>query len=592
MPNIITLLPTHVANQIAAGEVIQRPSSIVKELIENSIDAGATVINLIIKDSGKTLVKVIDNGSGISPNYLALAFQRHATSKIKLSEDMFCLKTKGFRGEALASISAISHVQTISRTSSDSMAKSIKIEGNKIVSEDYESAQLGTSFSVKNLFYNIPARRNFLKSDAIELRHIIEEFNRLALAHSDINFSFIQNKKEIFDLKKTNLRKRISSIFGNKISNSLVPISEDTPVAKISGFVLKPSASRKSKGHQYFFVNNRYIKSPFLNHSVSSAFEGLLSSGYRPGYFIFLDIDPNKIDVNIHPTKTEIKFEDEQSLYSIIRSTIKHSLGIFQVLPTLDFDRDFSMDTPYSYNEKTPLKPSISVDSSFNPFNDDDANLYSLESIQKKNKIEFESENIQKAIYSLNSDFEPKQIKVFQLFNKYLITALPSGLMIINQNRAHQRVLYEKLLSSLSLKKNPSQNLLFPYKASIGPTELIYFKSNKAILEAMGFEFELQEDSETINFISIPVLFEVNQLEDLLDKLFSDETKFKGFSEADAVSKQLSKVMAIPNGKVLNIEEQQELLASLFSCKEKNLSPFNRPILVNLDLSEIDKKIN
>ena len=592
MPNIITLLPTHVANQIAAGEVIQRPSSIVKELIENSIDAGATVINLIIKDSGKTLVKVIDNGSGISPNYLALAFQRHATSKIKISEDMFSLKTKGFRGEALASISAISHVQTISRTSSDSMAKSIKIEGNKIVSEDYESAQLGTSFSVKNLFYNIPARRNFLKSDAIELRHIIEEFNRLALAHSDINFSFIQNKKEIFDLKKTNLRKRISSIFGNKISNSLVPISEDTPVAKISGFVLKPSASRKSKGHQYFFVNNRYIKSPFLNHSVSSAFEGLLSSGYRPGYFIFLDIDPNKIDVNIHPTKTEIKFEDEQSLYSIIRSTIKHSLGIFQVLPTLDFDRDFSMDTPYSYNEKTPLKPSISVDSSFNPFNDDDANLYSLESIQKKNKIEFESESIQKAIYSLNSDFEPKQIKVFQLFNKYLITALSSGLMIINQNRAHQRVLYEKLLSSLSFKKNPSQNLLFPYKASIGPTELIYFNSNKAILEAMGFEFELQEDSETINFISIPVLFEVNQLEDLLDKLFSDETEFKGFSEADAVSKQLSKVMAIPNGKVLNIEEQQELLASLFSCKEKNLSPFNRPILVNLDSSEIDKKIN
>ena len=592
MPNIITLLPTHVANQIAAGEVIQRPSSIVKELIENSIDAGATVINLIIKDSGKTLVKVIDNGSGISPNYLALAFQRHATSKIKISEDMFSLKTKGFRGEALASISAISHVQTISRTSSDSMAKSIKIEGNKIVSEDYESAQLGTSFSVKNLFYNIPARRNFLKSDAIELRHIIEEFNRLALAHSDINFSFIQNKKEIFDLKKTNLRKRISSIFGNKISNSLVPISEDTPVAKISGFVLKPSASRKSKGHQYFFVNNRYIKSPFLNHSVSSAFEGLLSSGYRPGYFIFLDIDPNKIDVNIHPTKTEIKFEDEQSLYSIIRSTIKHSLGVFQVLPTLDFDRDFSMDTPYSYNEKTPLKPSISVDSSFNPFNDDDANLYSLESIQKKNKIEFESENIQKAIYSLNSDFEPKQIKVFQLFNKYLITALSSGLMIINQNRAHQRVLYEKLLSSLSFKKNPSQNLLFPYKASIGPTELIYFNSNKAILEAMGFEFELQEDSETINFISIPVLFEVNQLEDLLDKLFSDETEFKGFSEADAVSKQLSKVMAIPNGKVLNIEEQQELLASLFSCKEKNLSPFNRPILVNLDSSEIDKKIN
>ena len=590
MSEIIKLLPDHVANQIAAGEVIQRPSSVVKELIENAIDAEATIIELIIKDAGKTLVQVKDNGNGISHNDLNLAFQRHATSKIKTAEDLFSLKTKGFRGEALASISAISHVNTVSRTSKDSTAKFIKIAGSKIENEDFMVAPLGTSFSVKNLFYNIPARRNFLKSDSVELRHVINEFNRVALAHPDLNFSFIQNGNEIFDLKKTSLRERISLIFGKKVSNSLVPIKEETPVVKIHGFILKPQLSRKSRGHQFFFVNNRYIKSPFLNHSVNSAFEGLLTSGYRPGYFIFLEIDPNKIDVNIHPTKTEIKFEDEQSIYSILRSTIKHSLGVFQVLPTLDFNRDPSMDTSYSDNKKTPLKPTITFDSSFNPFNDD-KKLYSLESNQNNNKIEFESESIQKVIHNLDSDFEPKQIKVFQLFNKYLITALPSGLMIINQNRAHQRILYEKLLISLS-QKNTGQNLLFPYKIPISPTELIFFSENKKILHAMGFKFDLNKEVETISFTSIPVLFDKNQLENLINRLFSDEIELNAFSESDSVSKKLSKAMAIPNGRVLNLQEQQDLLASLFSCKEKNFSPFNRPILVNLDMSEIDKKIN
>ena len=591
MSEKITLLPDHVANQIAAGEVIQRPSSIVKELMENAIDAGATNIDLIVKDAGKTLVQVIDNGNGIPHNDLSLAFQRHATSKIKTAEDLFSLKTKGFRGEALASISAISHVYMVSRTSKDSMAKFIKIAGNKIENEDFKVAPLGTSFSVKNLFYNIPARRNFLKSDSVELRHVIDEFNRVAIAHPNLNFSFIQNKKEVFDLKKTNLRKRISSIFGSKVSSLLVPIQENTPVAKISGFIIKPSGSRKSRGQQFFFVNNRYIRSPFLNHSVNSAFEGLLSSGYHPGYFIILEVNPNKIDVNIHPTKTEIKFEDEQSLYSILRSTIKHSLGIFQVTPTLDFDRDSSMDTPYSYKEKTPSSPTISVNSSFNPFKED-SNIYSIDSKESKNQIEFESESTQSVIDILDFDFNPKQIKVFQLFKKYLVTALPSGLMIINQNRAHQRVLYEKLLTNLSLEKTPSQSLLFPYKISISPKNLIYFFENKTVLEAMGFEFKLEKDSKVINLTAFPILFDKNQLDHLFDKFFSDEYRFDGFSKADAISKQLCKVLAISNGKSLNIEEQQELLASLFTCKEKNLSPFNRPILVNLDPTEIDKKIN
>ena len=591
MTKSIALLPEHVANQIAAGEVIQRPSSIVKELMENAIDAGATNINLIIKDSGKTLIKVIDDGCGISNTDLSLAFQRHATSKISNAKDLFSLKTKGFRGEALASICAISHVYTVSRTPEDSTAKFIKIAGSKIENEDFTVANIGTSFSVKNLFYNIPARRNFLKSDSVELRHIIDEFHRVVLAHPDINFSFSQNGKEIFELKKTNFRKRISSVFGLKVANLLVPISEDTPVVKISGFVIKPLGSRKSRGQQFFFVNNRFIKSPFLNHSVNSAFEGLLSSGYYPGYFILLEIDTNKIDVNIHPTKTEIKFEDEQSLYSILRSTIKHSLGIFQVTPTLDFDRDSSMDTPYSYKERAPTSPNISVNSSFNPFKDD-LKIYSYDSKKDTTQIEFESESVQEILNIDDYDFNPKQIKVFQLFNKYLVTALPSGLMIINQKRAHQRVIYEKLLSNLSLEKIPSQSLLFPFEISVDSSELTYFFDNITELLAMGFEFNMKEKSKVITFTAIPVLFDKNQVEQLFENFFSDKFKYEGFSKADVISKKLCRSMTINNGKSLNIEEQQQLLASLFACKEKNLSPFNRPIFINFDMQEIDKKIN
>ena len=589
--DVIKLLPDHVANQIAAGEVIQRPSSIVKELLENSIDAGATKIDLVIKDSGKTLVQVIDNGRGIANNCLALAFQRHSTSKLKTAKDLFNLKTKGFRGEALSSISAISHVETISRTAKDSIAKSIKIEGNEILSEDYKAAPIGTSFSVRNLFFNIPARRNFLKSDSVELKHIIEEFNRVVVAHPELNFSFIQNGKEIFVLKKTNLRKRISSIFGHKVSNFLVPIKEDTPVVKITGFIIKPSGARKSRGNQFFFINNRYIKSPFLNHSVKSAFDGLLSPKYYPGYFIFLDVNPKKIDINIHPSKTEVKFEDEQSLYAILRSSIKHSLGIFQVSPTLDFEKDSSMETPYSFKEKDPSSPKISVNSNFNPFKNN-LSSYSFESNQNNSQIEFESEITNKVIEGDNLDFNPTHTKVFQLFKKYLVTALPSGLMIINQKRAHQRVIYEKLLSNLSSKKTHSQSVLFPFKISTNAQEVIFFNQNKKTLQAMGFEFNIDESSKIINFTSIPILFDKNQLENLFDNLFSNEIKYNGFSQADSVSKQLSKAMAIPNGKTLSIEEQHKLLASLFTCKEKNLSPFNRPILVNLDESEINKKIN
>ena len=592
MTNKIKLLPENVANQIAAGEVISRPSSIVKELIENSVDSGASKISLIIKNAGKTLIKVTDNGSGIANDEIELAFVRHATSKIKIAQDLFKIKTNGFRGEALSSIAAISYVEAVSRKKNDKLAKSIKITGSKIQNNEFKVASVGTSISVKNLFYNVPARRNFLKSDSVELKHIIDEFSRLAISNFNINFSFYKDNNEIFDLKTSNLRKRISSIFGNKVLNELVPIQEETPLVKIGGFIIKPSGARKSRGQQFFFVNNRFIKSPFLNHAVNSSFHGLLSQKFHPGYFITLDIDPNKIDVNIHPTKNEIKFEDEQSIYAILRSTIKHSLGIFQVSPSLDFERDSSMDIPYSLKDKTPSNPTISVDSSFNPFKNISSNSNSKEIKNNFTRIELESENHQQKLSFSETDFNPKQIKVFQLFNKYLITALPSGLLIINQNRAHQRVLYESFLKSLSNKKPSSQKLLFPVKINLSKTDHINFSENKLVYEVLGFEFH-EVNSKNLNILSVPDLFLKDNVEDTLKDLFlnSNETDFEAFSIGDTISKRLSKNMAIPNGKILNIEEQQELLAALFACKENQVSPFNLPILINFDSSDLDKQI-
>ncbi len=590
----IKLLPENIANQIAAGEVILRPSSIVKELIENSIDSGATNISLIIKNSGKTLVKVIDNGSGIAHDQIELAFERHSTSKIRVANDLFKIKTNGFRGEALSSIASISYVEAVSRKKNDKLAKSIIIKGNNVQKNEFRVAPVGTSISVKNLFYNVPARRNFLKSDSVELKHIIDEFSRLAIVNCNINFSFHKDDNELFDLKKSNLRKRISSIFGNKLLDELVPVQEETPLVKIGGFIIKPSGARKSRGQQFFFVNNRFIRSSFLNHAVNSSFQGLLSDKFHPGYFITLDIDPAKIDVNIHPTKNEVKFEDEQSIYAILRSTLKHSLGIFQVSPSLDFERDSSMDIPYYLKDKTPSSPKISIDSSFNPFKDNSSD--SVIAVNTKNnfhQIELESDNDQQELYFSETDFNPKQIKVFQLFNKYLVTALQSGLIIINQNRAHQRVLYEFFLGLLSNKKSSGQKLLFPIKIKLSKMDQINFYENKAIYESIGFEFH-EIKSKTIKVLSIPEILSNDKIEDLLNDLFlnNKDYDFNGFSSGDIISKRLARSMAIPNGKILNIEEQQELLASLFACKENQVSPFNLPILINFGSSDLDKHIS
>jgi len=590
----ISLLPDHVANQIAAGEVIQRPASVVKELLENAVDAKASTIQLILKDAGKTLIQVIDNGLGMNKSDVKLAFERHATSKINIAEDLFALNTKGFRGEALASIAAISNVETHTRTSGQEVSQCIKIEGSKIKDQSLSTKPQGTSIEVKNLFFNIPARRNFLKSNTVELRHIIDEFQRVALAHPEINFLFFNNGNELFDLELSNFRKRIVSIFGSKWNNQLVPTKESTSLAKLNGFVVKPEFSKKTRGQQFFFVNNRFIKSPFLHHAVNSAFDGLLRPGYHPGYFLYLNVDPKTIDINIHPTKTEIKFEEEQSIYAILRSAVKHSLGIFQVIPTLDFNQNTDLDMPYNFKERTPIIPHIEVDSSFNPFND-------LSVSSKQNNDE--REGLLPEVNS-NSDYQdiesdniinvPQSSRFFQLFSKYIVCPLQTSILLIDQSRAHQRILYERFLASITTKTSLSQQLIFPLEVELNGQQIEEFNQNKEILLALGFQMELKNKKKLV-VVGSPEHCPHSKIESIIEKLLSGENlpqSVEYLSQADQIAKTLAKTLSIKSGDILTPIEQQVLLDDFFGCKETSVSPFNRSIFISLEKSEIEKKLN
>ena len=594
MAQRIALLPDHVANQIAAGEVIQRPSSVVKELLENAVDAKAKTIQLIVKDAGKTVIQVTDDGTGMNKLDIRLAFERHATSKINLAEDLFSLKTKGFRGEALASIAAIAHVETHTRTSDAEISHCLKIEGSRIKDETLSTKPKGTSIKVKNLFFNIPARRNFLKSNNVELRHIIDEFHRVALAHPEINFLFFNNGNEIFDLSSSNLRKRISAIFGSKYENHLVPIQEITSLTTLNGFVLKPEFSKKTRGQQFFFVNNRYIKSSFLHHAICDAFEGLLRPGYHPGYFLCLNLDPKTIDINIHPTKTEIKFEEEQSIYAILRSAVKHSLGIFQVMPTLDFEHNKNLDLPYNFKEKRPLNPPIEVDSSFNPFSNS-----SVLSLTKKDEHEgllfgFLSENDKNYVEGEDLMDVPQHTRVFQLFLKYIVCPLQTSILLIDQGRAHQRVLYERFLGSITAKKSFSQQLLFPLDLKLNAQQIEEYKQSSDTLAALGFKAELKNNL-TLQILGCPEHCPETKIEDVIETLLSGKNtdrSLEHFSQADQIAKSLAKTLSIKTGQFLAPEEQQVLLNDFFGCKETNVSPFNKPIFITLEKSEIERKLN
>ena len=595
MGDIITLLPDHVANQIAAGEVVQRPASVVKELMENAIDAGSTHVQLIIKEAGKVLIQVVDNGKGMSVTDARMAFERHATSKIKAASDLFALNTKGFRGEALASIAAVAHVEMLTKTAVDEVATQIKIAGSEIQEQEPIVAPQGTSIAVKNLFFNIPARRNFLKSNTVELRHIIDEFHRVALAHPQVAFTFFQGGQELFDLPAANLRKRIVHIFGSKIDEKLVPVEESTSVSSVSGFVIKPNAAKRTRGQQFFFVNDRFIKSPFMHHAIMNAYEGLLVDGTVPGYFIFFNLDPQTIDINIHPTKTEVKFEDEQSLYAILRSCVKHSLGMFNVAPTLDFERDPNLDTPYRQVNQSAGTPQLEVDSSFNPFKNPDARRFSKpnESSWESLYVEVESQRVSSSLGNeLNATPDYDTVKVFQLMNRYIVSSIGSALLLIDQQRAHERILYEQFLKTITQKKTASQQLLFHYKLELNPTQQAFLSDLEEVLVEAGFIFE-RDSNTTIIIKGIPSSSSEKEIPNIFENLFNSlesDLPADSFSQSDVLSKSLAKTLSIKRGVSMKPEEQQRLLDDLFACKETQVSPFNRQIFVTLTQEELDKK--
>jgi DNA mismatch repair protein MutL len=617
MSSIIQLLPDHVANQIAAGEVVQRPASVVKELLENAIDARASDIKLIIKDAGKTLVQVIDNGLGMSVTDARLCFERHATSKIRQAEDLFDLHTKGFRGEALASIAAIAHVELKTKQDQEELGTHIIIEGSKFVSQDVAVLPKGTSFAVKNLFFNIPARRNFLKSDTVELRHIIDEFQRVALAHPSIYFTLIHNGSESFNLPNSNYRQRIVTVFGGKTNEKLVPVAEETEIVTINGFVGKPEHAKKSRGEQFFFVNDRFIKSGYLHHAIMNAYEGLLREGNQPSYFLYLNVPPNTIDINIHPTKTEIKFDDEHALYAILRSAVKHSLGQFNVAPVLDFDRDANLDTPYAYKNKDGEFPTIQVDGNYNPFAAEKprGNSFSSSAVSASFKNQHDSTNWDSLYVGLSQDsqevsshsfenheitgslFNDKEIeespsRTYQIHKKYIVSSIKSGMLVINQSRAHQRILYEQFLTNITVNKASSQQLLFPLELYFSNEEVLFINELKASLEYTGFVFDaIVTDRVVIS--GIPVNVQESEISILFEELINtlqEEIPENSFSLNDGIAKTMAKSIAIKNGVYLTEREQENLVNGLFACKDASISPFNKPTFITLSVEDLDKK--
>ena len=608
MPDIIRLLPDNVANQIAAGEVIQRPASAVKELLENAIDAGATQIKLYLKDAGRTLVQVVDNGIGMSPTDARLAFERHATSKIRSADDLFTLHTKGFRGEALASIASIAQVELITCQEGQQVGTSLKIEGNKITEQTPMVASRGTSIAMKHLFFNVPARRNFLKSDTVEMRHILDEFHRVALAHPDLQFSLFHNDVEQFALPATTLRKRIVQLFGQRLNEQLIPVEENTELLRIHGFISKDSY-KKNKSLQFFMVNQRFIKNRYLHHAVVSAFEGLLKEGEQPEYFLHLEIDPKHIDINIHPTKTEIKFDNDQAIYALLRSAIKHSLGQFHVLPSIDFSLDEQNEVPYSYKDKEAQTPVYHVDRNFNPFKMDTPTPEAPKQAPTpylKGQPSPQWEQLYTGIPSkANAPTEEDITDPFAAFQqesrvqtslyfqrKYLITFFKDKVLFVHVARAHQRILYERFRRTMLQGHSLSQSLLFPLEFEYTPSEILALEPMLPELRNAGFMIEIA--GNLVRFTGLPPMIKESQVQgflyDLLERAIEDIPQ-EIITQEEMLAKILAKNLAIRAGQTLSGEEQEQLVYDLFTCQEPQLSPFGKKTYTEMTVSELESRL-
>lgn len=623
MADIIQLLPDAIANQIAAGEVIQRPASVVKELMENAIDAGSTRIQLIVKDSGSTLIQVIDNGCGMSETDARMSFERHATSKIRKTDDLYAIRTMGFRGEAMASIAAIAQVELRTRRKMDELGIRLLVEGSEVkTQEPCQFTQSGTSIAVKNIFFNTPARRSFLKSPSVEMKHIIDEFQRIAIANPDVFFSLHHNNTEIYHLQPGNLRQRITSMLGNNSNKKLIPVHEDTDILKISGFVGKPEYAKKTRGDQYFFINKRFIKSPYLNHAILGAYENLLQPETYPLYLIFIEVDPKMIDINVHPTKQEIKFDDERLVYNYLKVAVRHALG--QATPTLDFDQEVSFtqrpirtedrqentDRPLRFysesqsNKKDTGAPRIPKDEKQQLGSWEE--LYAIMQAETDEKtVEDQSEG---ATLTLESSWsndpkekteeggkaEEKSLKApYQIHQSYIVSQIKSGFLLIDQEAAHERILYEQYLAILEQQKTTTQHQLFPQTFDLSPSDALLFKELLPQLFKLGFDIQdLSNASFAINGVPSEMIHHKTDsgrvIENLVEKYKNNLQLDLGLNEN--IARSLARSAAIKKGESLSQAAMQELIDKLFACQAPFKSPSGKNCFLTFELEELAKR--
>ncbi len=613
MSDIINLLPDSVANQIAAGEVVQRPASAVKELLENAIDAGADNIKLLIKDAGKTLIQVIDNGRGMSPTDARMCFERHATSKIKRADDLFDIRTMGFRGEALASIAAIARVELKTKPHDANMGTHIIVEGSKVIEQNDIATQAGSVFSVKNLFYNTPARRNFLKSNPVEIRHIQEEFTRAALMHPHISFSFYDEDRRKFALSKGSLKQRIVELFGKHLNKKILNLEEKTDFISIRGFVGKPETARKTRGEQYFFVNKRFIKHPYLNHAVQNAYEELIPEGYFPTYFINFEIDPQKIDVNIHPTKTEINFQDERTIYQILRTAVKMTLGKYSLSPQLDFEREMSFDVPPLPAGAQVKQPGVHINPDYNPFETGSTQSSGQGSTWTKKEESERDQHNREAWQELykdlpetgeqmrirskldeTEDLQTEGLQLFQIGNRFIASTLPDGLLLIDQKAAHERVLYDRFSEIMSADKPASQRKLFPEIVNFSAADMDLIRELWDEIHRLGFELK-ELDNNEIEITGTPPDI-VNEaadriLEGMLEHYKNNQIGLR-LDKRSNVLLSMAKNLSIRSGQPLKSEEMQALVQALFECPEHAYSPSGLKIMEQISLDELAEKFN
>jgi DNA mismatch repair protein MutL len=596
MSDIIQLLPDSIANQIAAGEVVQRPASAAKELLENAIDAGGKNIRIIVKDAGKTLLQVIDDGTGMSETDARMSLERHATSKIRKAEDLFSLYTMGFRGEALASIAAVSQMEMKTRLGNDELGTWIVVEGSEIKKQEPVACDQGTSICVKNLFYNIPARRNFLKSNPVELKHILDEFQRLSLANHELSFSFIQGDEVIYDLPPGKLSQRIVNLFGKAYQEQLAACQEETNMVKVTGYVGKPDFARKTRGEQFIFVNKRFIRSNYLHHAIMNAYEGLLPDNSFPFYVLFIEIDPKHIDVNVHPTKTEIKFDDERAVYAVVRSAVRQAIGSHNLTPALDFNADVNIISKLNnathsnevyFDERfsTSLHKSNSESweklfeghESLKPRTDDlTGSVHTLRFESALNKPE-ENNVVQEKV-------------LFQLHSRYVVKEVKSGMMIVDQQAAHERILFEKFLQQFKQKTIQSQQSLFPQPVVFGAADFALVLEMQQEIEALGFRFEIFGKS-TLLINGVPANLTSGREKELFEGLieqFKINQAELSLPIPENLARALAKRAAIKSGQLLTREEMLGLIEGLFACRTPNYSPDGKPSFFIFELNKIE----